>query len=509
MCRKRYITCIIILILSLSVSACMDKDNQNNVLYKINNNNNKTLIVKDYNNVNIDKVNTYKIDVEFLPNQKKYKAKQTVIFINNEDKALDKIYFHIYPNAFKRKETAPFLFEELDFIYSQGFEPGYIDINKLTVEGYSSNYKILGIDDTILKIPLNDSLDIGEEVEVYMEYTVTIPPVGDRFGYGNKTFNLGNWYPIVAVYDDEGWNLDPYYKVGDPFYSDVSNYEVSITAPGDYIIANTGSIISMNQDNEYKTWDIKADLVRDFAWTASKYFIKEQKKIGSTVLNIYFLEDDKKINEFVEEVCINCFKIFNNKFGEYPYSEYSVVACDFPSGMEYPGIVFVGEKYYNRYNKNYLETIIIHETAHQWWYSVVGNDEVDEAWLDESLTVYSEVVYINENYSIEDGNNYYNTNIETNYKYVKPTITTKEVILKPLNEFNNWTDYGMLVYNKGAMFIHEIEEKYGKETLYKILNEYYNRYKFKNATSNDFIKVCEYITGEKFDTMVNKWLYGN
>lgn len=472
-----------------------------------NNQDYKTLIVEDYNNLEINKLNKYEIDVSFNPDEKTYTASQRVSYVNNEDIGLDSVYFHIYPNTFREKETAPFLFDSFEAAFPNGFEPGYIDFDSISIgEKRIDNYVISGKGSTILEIPLEQTLKSGEKVDISMSYTVKLPPAQDRFGYGEKTFNLGNWYPIAAVYDDEGWNLDPYYSIGDPFYSDTSNYDVTIKAPKEFIIASSGNILSEEIKGDYKTWEIEARLMRDFAWVASEHFSVVEKDVDGTLVKSYFLDDKNSINEFAVKAACDSIEIFNKTFGKYPYGQYSVVATSFPSGMEYPGIVFIGEEYYSYSYKQYLEIVIVHETGHQWWYSVVGNDEIDEAWLDESLTTYSEVIYMDEKHNEEVAESYFNQYTAESYNY-KRFYLPNEIVLKPLSEFEGWSDYGPLVYDKGAMFIHEIELRYGEELLYQILKEYYNRYKFLNATTEDFINVCEEVTQEDFTPLVDAWLY--
>lgn len=517
--RKRLSLLLAILLLALSFIGCDVNNNSNAVQDEKQSSDihasesykgHPTLITSDFNNVDIDKLNDYTIYVEFNPSTKSYTASQKVEYVNNEDVELNELYFHLYPNAFREKETAPFLFDNFEEAFPDGFKPGGIDIKKLSIDDKSvENYSIEGHGKTILKLPLEKVLKPGENLVIDMEYGVVLPPAQDRFGYGEKTFNFGNWYPIAAVYDDEGWNLDPYYSIGDPFYSDTSNYDITITVPKNVEIASSGNILSEKIEGNNKIWKIEAKLMRDFAWVASEHFIKKEKEVDGTIVKVYFLEEDEKINKFAEEASYNSIEIFNDKFGQYPYGQYSVVATSFPSGMEYPGIVFIGEKYYDDFYKGYLEIVIAHETGHQWWYGVVGNDEIDEAWLDESLTTYSEVVYAQGKYGDKVAENYYANNVEEYYKSSKEVLSqSSEVVVKPLSEFENWDDYGPLVYNKGAMLLNEIKVRYGDKTLYTILNNYFNQYKFKNATTEDFIKVCEEVTGDNFDQLANEWLYG-
>lgn len=505
--NRKYIFIVITLILSTIFTSCTYNFNKNDKV-DISKSEYETLVIDDYNNIEVDNINQYQIDVVFNPEEKYYTAKQKVVYINNENIALKEIYFHIYPNAFKKESTVPFLFDSLKRAYPNGFKPGYIDIQKVSVDNKELDFSIIGEDKTILKIPLNSEILPKEKINICMEYKVVIPPARDRFGYGENTFNLGNWYPILAVYDDEGWNLDPYYSIGDPFYSEVSNYQVTIKAPKDIVIAASGLKISEKVIDNMKIWKFKAELMRDFAWVASKDFIEDEIKVNDTIVKLYFLNDNIEIQSFIRNVAFDCINIFNKIFGKYPYKQYSVVATSFPSGMEYPGIVFIGEEYYSDEYREFLETVIVHETAHQWWYGIVGNDEVDEAWLDESITSYSEVIYISEKYGDEIGEIYYHENTSNYYMSRKSILKMQdEVIVKPLSKFKGWEDYGPLVYSKGAMFINKIKEKYGKDVLYNILNEFFKRYRFKIASTSDFVNVCGDITGDDFTDLVNYWLY--
>lgn len=466
-----------------------------------------TLIVEDYNGIDIDKIHHYNIEVDLDPNSKSYWAKQKIDYINHSKDELEAIYFHLYPNAYKSLKTAPILFDNAMFT-EEDFRPGYMEIESILVGKKQVDFQIGGVGDTILKVKLPVSLRPGEKLEIYMEYKVNLPLNVDRFGYGKEVFNFGNWYPIACVYDDKGWNLDPYYNIGDPFYSDISNYDIIITIPKDFTIAASGNIVSEKIKKDKKTYIIEGRLIRDFAWVASTKFTMKEVEVEDTVVKLYSLEGKKEMEDFASQVGVDSISIFNRIFGKYPYGQYSIVMTEFPTGMEYPTIVFIGKNYFNSSSKDILETIIVHETAHQWWYGVVGNDQIDEAWLDESFATYSEVIYIAEKYGEKAGEEYYNYYCKNNYEYGKFLITKDEIINKPLDQFSNWDDYGLLVYSKGAMFLNEIGKDFGVEVLYDILNRYYSSYKFYNGTTEDFINICEEVTNVPFGKRVDKWLYG-
>ncbi|WP_246637577.1 M1 family metallopeptidase [Crassaminicella profunda] len=489
---------IILLGLLLLFTGCKEKEVEKIVQ--------PTLIVEDYNGINPEDMNQYNIDVVFSPEDATIKGTQKVDYINKENTSLGEVYFHLYPNSFRKKETVPFLMDDFERAYPNGFKPGYINIEKVSIEGVPVDYEFKGEGQTIMKVLLPNELESNERISIEMAYTIKIPPAQERFGYGGDTFNLGNWYPIAAVYDKSGWNLDPYYPLGDPFYSDVSNYHVHMETPKDFIVAASGNILEDEVVEDKREWEIEAKLMRDFAFVMSKDFEVVDKDVEGTTLKMYFMKNVKrKIADKATEAAENALKTFNKTYGKYPYGQYSVVQTNFPSGMEYPGIVFIGEEYYSNDYGNYLEIVIVHETGHQWWYGVVGNDEIDEAWLDESLTSYSEVVYARENFGERKGKEYHKYTNEEQYKNGVASIKN-ETILRPLNEFEGWNDYGILVYNKGAMFLNTIYEKYGEDKFYDIMKKYYETYRFKNATTEDFKKVCEEVVGKKLDSLFNKWL---
>lgn len=487
--------CLIILIIVFILSGCKQDANIGG----------DKLIYDDNSNVDLEKLNNYNIEVALDEEDKSYIGKQWTTYVNNTGKILGEVYFHLYPNAFKSLDTAPILFENKRDTGT--YLKGYIDINKISSEEKELDFNIQGEGETTLKIKLHKPLLPGEKRDIYLEYKGKLPTANERFGYGDRFMNLGNWYPIACVYDRKGWNLDPYYKLGDPFYSDVGNYNLTINVDKSTIVAASGNIIYEEIIQDRKVYKIEANLIRDFAWVASPDFKTSEKNLGDTRIKLYHLDENPIMVRHSLKVGKNALKTFNNIFGSYPYDTYSIVMTEFPTGMEYPGLVFIGNDYFKLHLSKILEQIIVHETAHQWWYGLVGNDQVDEAWLDEALATYSEVVYYKEVYNSKTGEDYFMQNIQIGYEYGENYLLGNKIVNKQLKDFYNWDDYGILVYIKGAMFINEIKSIYGEEALYKILNTYFNKFKYKNATTEDFIKVCEEVTKSNFSKLTDKWLY--
>lgn len=431
---------------------------------------------------------TYIIDAQLDGQVMALTGRETVNYINKEDVPLKEIYFHVYPNAFRDETTAPFPAEEMGQAYPDGFSPGYMDILSVRVGDEDVRFSV---EDTVMKVTLPHELYPGRKIDIRINFVVKLPPSDGRFGYGRYTVRLANWYPIVSVYDSDGWNLDPYYAIGDPFYSDVSDYTVRFVAPAGYTIASTGTA-RYEQSQGSGLWIIKASDVRDMAIVLSDKFKVKSGEYKGTRVNSYYLGDDD-IGERSLRYAVDAIKYFSETFGRYPYREYDVVAADFYiGGMEYPQLVVIDRMLYNKRNIFTLEEVIAHETAHQWWYGVVGNDEVDEPWLDEALTEFSTVMYFE---------NYYGNEVAERFWRAYDTIVKKydnshRSVTDSIEKFKDESEYGAIVYEKGAIGLKNIRDQLGEKVFVKGLKEYYRKYKFKNATTQDLIESLNRASGK-------------
>lgn len=426
--------------------------------------------------------NEYTIDVIYDDETNRILCNETLDYINNTKTTLDKIYLHIYPNAFCEEKLVPFEKNEMDRAYPNGFNEGYIDIKNVLQGGNKSKYKIIGEKNDILEIKLDKLLRQGEKINIDLKYNVKLPNCLGRFGYGDNTVNVTNWFPIACVYDDNGWNLKSYEAVGDPFYSDTSNFNVKILAPSKYKLATTGNIKEQKTDTEKNLYTIEGKMVRDFAFILSDKFVVSKTNYKNISINTYNLNED--MSKEAVNVAKSSIDIFSKLFGDYPYDTYSVVASDFfIGGMEYPMLVMIDESLYNKENKFLLEYVIAHETAHQWWYSVIGNDEISEPWLDEALTEYSTVLYFEEKYGKETGDKLIKT-MEVQTRNFKAND-----MFKATTDYKDSSEYSLSVYTKGAVVFDKIRKEVGDEVFFNTLREYYSTYKFKNVNGTQFIEL--------------------
>lgn len=434
-----------------------------------------------FNDLKEETMNNYRINAIFDEESKRIMASQVVTYVNNTEENLNSIYFHIYPNAFSKPEYAPFEKEELKQAYPKGFNEGYIDIKRVANKNNVLDYKIMGSKEDILEVKLGENIKPKEKVDIEIKYTVKLPNSLGRFGYGEDTINITNWFPIACVYDERGWNTRSYEPIGDPFYSDVSNYQVNILTPKKYVLATTGSIEDKKVSDEKVLYKVKANNVRDFAFILSDKFKVKSDYVGKTKILTYYLNDgmgDISLNMAKDSV-----KIFNELFGEYPHETYSVIASDFfIGGMEYPTLVMIDKTLYTNKSKFLLEYIIAHETAHQWWYSTVGNDEISEPWIDEALTEYSTVLYFEKKF----GNNA-RQELMNRMAYQSKNHSVED-IFKPTTEYKDSIDYSLGVYTKGAVIFDNIRKDVGDDLFFSTLQQYYKMYSFKNVSGDEFVE---------------------
>lgn len=449
----------------------------------------------------------YVINAVFDEENMVIKAQQRIHYENTNDQIIKDIYFHLYANAFKDSNTAPFEATEMTRAYPNGFDEGWIKLTSVKEGNKKINYKVMGEGSTNLRVTPKNPVDPGTSIELVMDFEVKLPNCMGRMGYGENTVNIANWYPILSVFDKNGWNLDPYYSIGDPFYSEVAKYNVKITIPEKYELATTGNILKVNtnKDNK-KTYEIEAGNVRDFAMILSKNFSIGRGNVDDIEVISYTIDGlkDKQALQYGMEAI----QIFNKSFGKYPYKQLSVVASDFfIGGMEYPNLVMIGQPIYEMKEDFPLEYVIAHEIAHQWWYGIIGNNEIKESWLDEALTEYSTLMYFEEKYGGHIKEQVYEKMIKAQYEDFSHKSSNKdERILKSLNEFDNSFQYSSIVYSKGAMFIKELRREMGDEAFIKALREYFDTYKFKNATTEDFYNILQKNTDKDLKKEFSKWL---
>ncbi|MCH5155139.1 MAG: M1 family metallopeptidase [Clostridiales bacterium] len=435
-------------------------------------------------------------------------ASVTCDYVNNNDVPLKELWFHLYPNAYREGANyCPVPDSRITEAFPNGRSYSVMKIDSVTVNGKAKDITVSGDDENILVVALGGTLDPTEKTRISINYSVKLPEVKHRFGYTDKSVNLANFYPIACMYRDGAFVADPYYSVGDPFFSECANYSVKLTVPQNYECAATGEITGKTQSENAVTYKINAHSVRDFAAVLGEYQ-KMSGRSGSTIVNYYYYSDsdpEKALNAAIDAV-----RIFGEKFGAYPYKEYTVVQTGFlQGGMEYPALSMISDAY----SGDSKLDIIVHETAHQWWYGVVGNDEVKYSWLDEAMAEYSTMMF----YEYADGYKYtfdakradalgaYMLYCET-YKNNGLGDTT---MTRALNEYSGETEYTYMIYVKGALMLDDVRNTVGTQKFLAGLKKYYSSNKFGIAEPQDLMGAMEKSSKRQLKPLFDAWLNGN
>lgn len=450
----------------------------------------------------------YEIDWTLDSANSTLRAHQQVDYVNADTVALHALYFHLYPNYFAEEDAAPFEEAEMQNAYPGGFSAGKLTLRSVTAGGMAADYRLEGEMQGILCIELSEPLQPGEHISCGFDYSVNLPACVGRFGAGDDTIQLCNAYPIAAVYDDEGWNLDPYHAIGDPFYSDVSDYTVRITCPSDYKITGTGKRSKLVQGSDNTTYTFACPDVRDVAFVAGKGLQSLSKEAAGVKVTSWFYSEGEGGQIALDSACA-AVEIFSRMFGEYPYPELNVIESDlYYGGMEYPNAVLVTDRLYQAGMEDTLEYVTAHEVAHQWWYGVVGNNEIDEPWLDESLTEYSTLLYYRERYGEERFALEYGHKIELSLALMDYTVSKPQPVGLKTSECSDNLWYTLVVYKQGAHMFYELHQKMGDEAFKTALKAYYKNTCLLNATQEDLFLALRQATGNDWSGFITAYLKG-
>jgi hypothetical protein len=447
-----------------------------------------------------------------LEDKKTLTGTQVVNYKNTTSNILGEVYFHLYPNSFSDvavNKPVSKLYETK--AYPNGFSYGKIQVNDVNIDNNDCSYSLENVDNDLLKVTLNAPLYPNDFVSINFDYKVTIPNVLHRFGWNDKTINLGNFYPIACVFDANGWDKNPYSSNGDPFYSNLANYNVTITYPKTYTLANSGVKTQTQQDSTGETITTKmtANAVRDFAMVLSNVFETKSQIVDNTEITYYYYGDTRSDESL--DVAKKALVTFNEKYGKYPYSTLAVVETGFLyGGMEYPNLVMISDSL-EKYDD--YQITIIHEIAHQWWYGVVGNNEYDYGWLDESLAEYSVVVFYENNPEYEIKREVCVANAITSYTLFVDVYKDvfKEVdtsMNRKLNQYDTEPEYVYAAYVKGMIMFDDIRNLIGDKSFFDSLKNYYKKMGGQNATPNNLIQIFEDTSHRRLKAIFESYLDG-
>jgi len=450
----------------------------------------------DYNRTN------YIMEINFDAEEMKASVSETVTYTNNTESTLSDIAFHLYPNAFREDaDCLPVSDRMVNSAYPDGLSYGGINI--LRVES-DNNQMTYSVDKQVLTVDKEVKPD--ETISLDIKFSLILPKVNHRFGYSDYTVNLANFYPEVCVIENNAFRSEGYYPYGDPFYSDVADYKIDLKVDNAYKIASTGEVKVKSANVNTSTYSMEADCVRDFAIVMSKNFNILTNNAGGVEVNYYYYKDENP-DKSLDAAC-NAMSVFQDLIGKYPYKTYDVVETEFVhGGMEYPQLVYISSALTDQ-----REKVIVHETVHQWFYGLIGNDSINEAWMDEGMTEFMTALYYKET-DREDVmkqivNSSYNAYLSYNNARLPINISKDTTMTRALPEYSSEYDYITMVYTKGLLMFNTVYEIVGHNDFIKGVRRYYSKFCYKNADGDDMIAEFNSVSNKATEKVFDAWLNG-
>ena len=459
---------------------------------------------------------SYDIDVDFNHQNHQFNLTEKITYYNNSPDNLNKVFFHLYYNAFqpgsmmdvRSRTIADPDSRVLDRIQKLNKdEIGFQKINSV-VDGNNKNL-IFNEQGTILEVILDKPLNPGKKLKLTLSCRSQIPLQIRRTGRYNKenvAYSMTQWYPKMCEYDDEGWHSNPY--IGREFHGVWGDFDVTINIDSSFVLGGTGIIQNPNEigygyENEkFKTkkyygnklkWHFKAEKVHDFAWAGDPFFIHEKTNLDNGTV-LHFLHKDDSLNnnwKLLQPYAKKCFEYMNKNYGEYPYKQYSIIQGG-DGGMEYPMCTLITAEG----SLKGLISVTVHESIHSWFQGILGTNESKYEWMDEGFCSYAQYEVLNYLYD----KNLLNPLLRQYKSYYRLANSEFQEPLSTHSDFYNLNYvYGVNAYSKGSVFLNQLGYIIGSEKLKSGMKKYFNQWKFKHPTPTDFKKVMEYESNLELD----------
>jgi hypothetical protein len=412
------------------------------------------------------------------------KGFERVYYTNQEETSLGEVYFNLYS-------------------YLAG---GSTTINEIIVDNQGADFEY-SVGNRAIRVLLNENLNPGKEIVMEIDFNVQIPTVREGhyglLGYFEEVLLLDGFYPVIPVYDGDGWHLPPEFTVGDIAFHDISFYTVKISAPRDLEIITSGTEVMVSENGNIQTTEYVTGPARDFYIIASHRFSKATESIGETSISSYVLDNQIDKSFEVLNITLDALEIFNIYFGAYPYTEFNIVCIPLNEsilGVEYPGVIIINQNTFDQ--RIMLESTVVHEIGHQWFYNMVGNDQVNEPWLDEAIVQYITGIYYLDSYDETAWGEFRDSWIN---RWDRVNGENIPIGLPSANYTSR--EYGAIIYGRGPLFIDAISNELGQQLLLQCLQSYYETYKWKIATTESFRASIEHTSGTDLTHLFNEWVY--
>lgn len=440
----------------------------------------------------LDGATEYHIDLVVSRDLDVLEGREWIRYSNQESQALEEIYLQLFANVTGGSTAVT------------GLRVGDIEIDPVLESSGSA-----------LRVPLADDLAPGETIALQMDFQVQLSQDADSsygvLGYFDGFLLLDGFYPVVLVFDDEGWNVENLVPMGDATYLDASFFSVRVTAPRGLDLVASGTEIERARSGRKQVVSYAAGPARDFYLAAAPDLEVFSAQVGNTTVNSYGRSEESEGAERALQVAVDALGLFDERIGPYPYTEFDLIGTPMRSlGIEYPGITTISLAMYDLESAIadvpapiMMEGTVAHEVAHQWFYNVVGNDQVDEPWLDEALAQYLTGLYYREVQGDQAEKDYRQSWISRWDRIGGEVIP----IGLPTSGYTS-DEYSPIVYGRGPLFLAALEDLMGRETFAEFLRDYYQTNTWGIVAGEDFRTMAEQHCQCDLGEMFAEWVDG-
>src|SRR5690554_137857 len=461
----------------------------------------------------------YTMEIDIDEKKFQYDGKMKLIYTNNSPDDLEKVYLHLYYNAFQPGSAMDHRLRNIadpdSRMVTKGADGkpksriaelspediGFHKIQYIRQNGQDLTFDVSG---TIMIVHLAEVLKSSQQAVFEMEWRSQIPQIIRRGGKHTTEgidFSMTQWYPKMAHYDRFGWHLDEY--IGREFAAPFADFDVKINIHKDYIIGSSGKLQNPNEVKGYvkgvkqkvnknkTTWHFKANQILDFAWGADKDYVVSKREMNNGPTLYFLRKNDDKIKENwekAEDITMQFFDFMNQTFGQYPWETYSIIQGG-DGGMEYgTSTLITGNR-----SLESLVGVIFHEVAHSWFQQMFAINETVHEWMDEGFTSYAHQLgdLFIQGKTIEP-----NPNLDAYGSYFQLIETGIEEPMSLLADYYDYNyAYSIQAYVKGQVYLIQLGYIIGDENLKNTFKEFYNIWKFKHPEPNDFTRIAEKVSG--------------
>ena len=466
----------------------------------------------------------YTMDVDVDVNKYQYKGKQTLEYTNNSPDDLNKVFYHLYFNAFQpgsQMDVRSLNIKDPDRRVKDRIsklnpnEIGYIKVNSLKQNGVTVSHETVG---TILEVKLNQPIKSGETVTLEMNFDAQVPVQIRRSGRNSKeevALSMSQWYPKLAEYDFQGWHTPPY--IAREFQGVWGDFDVTIHIDKDYTVGGTGYLQNPQeighgyQDDSKElnlpkgdklVWHFKAPNVHDFMWAADPEYIHDVLKMENGI-DLHFLYKETLAAEYLKNwkdlqpKTAELMTYYSENVGQYPYKQYSVIQGG-DGGMEYAmSTLITGQRKFGS-----LFGVTAHEMAHTWFQFLLASNESLHPWMDEGFTSY--ISNKAENVILKEGKENPHAGSYRGYRSIVAKGYEESLSTHADRYHTNWA-YSTASYSKGNIFLSQLEYVVGKENVANGLKKYFNDFSFKHPTPNDIKRSMEKTAELDLGWYLNEW----